>query len=399
MVDRPFAALEDADPVPRAALPRRDVRRPRQRPQRPAGGARGVPRGGVRRRRARRARRDRDGAGRACRRRRAARSGRCTSPRAIRSGSSGSPSSRRPSRSPPSTRARRRCATSRVARRRTKAGTSGTATTGSRTTRTSSGSSSRSSSASRTRRSRARTRPLGARHRPADAPRVRSSRPGLQDEDERARAPARIGCPMLVIHGERRRRHPAARRRAARGARRRTLVVLEGSGHMPNARDPVKVNLLLRDFVGRRRRRRAGRAAESRRKRALFVSSPIGLGHAQRDAAIADELRKLHPDLEIDWLAQHPVTAVLEARGERIHPGSAFLANESHHIECESAEHDLHCFQAIRRMDEILLVELHALPRRRARRPLRPLDRRRGVGARLLPAREPRGEARARTSG
>src|SRR5205814_10207740 len=51
---------------------------------------------------------------------------------------------------------------------------------------------------------------------------------------------------------------------------------------------------------------------------------------------------------------QHPVTAVLEARGERIHPASAHLANESHHIESESAEHDLHCFQAWRRMDEIL---------------------------------------------
>ncbi|MGH3066571.1 MAG: glycosyltransferase, partial [Gaiellaceae bacterium] len=63
----------------------------------------------------------------------------------------------------------------------------------------------------------------------------------------------------------------------------------------------------------------------------------------------------LHPDLEIDWLAQHPVTAVLEARGERVHPASAYLANESGHIESESAEHDLHCFQAIRRMDEILL--------------------------------------------
>ena len=95
--------------------------------------------------------------------------------------------------------------------------------------------------------------------------------------------------------------------------------------------------------------------ALNRRRRALYISSPIGLGHAQRDAAIADELRKLHPDLEIDWLAQHPVTAVLEARGERIHPASADLANESSHIESESAEHDLHCFQAIRRMDEILL--------------------------------------------
>jgi Glycosyltransferase family 28 C-terminal domain len=42
--------------------------------------------------------------------------------------------------------------------------------------------------------------------------------------------------------------------------------------------------------------------------------------------------------------------------GERIHPASALLANESGHIESESAEHDLHCFQAIRRMDEILLA-------------------------------------------
>ena len=59
-----------------------------------------------------------------------------------------------------------------------------------------------------------------------------------------------------------------------------------------------------------------------RRKRALYVSSPIGLGHARRDVAIARELRALHPDLEIDWLAQHPVTAVLEAAGERVHPAS-----------------------------------------------------------------------------
>jgi predicted glycosyltransferase len=93
-----------------------------------------------------------------------------------------------------------------------------------------------------------------------------------------------------------------------------------------------------------------------RGRRALYISSPIGLGHAQRDVAIADELRKLHPGLEIDWLAQHPVTAVLESRGERIHPLSAELASESAHITSESTEHDLNAFQAIRRMDEILLA-------------------------------------------
>ena len=92
------------------------------------------------------------------------------------------------------------------------------------------------------------------------------------------------------------------------------------------------------------------------RKRVLYISSPIGLGHARRDVAIADELRRQHPDLEIDWLAQSPVTRVLEERGERIHPASAELSSEVDHIDSESAEHDLHCFQAWRRMDEILLA-------------------------------------------
>jgi pimeloyl-ACP methyl ester carboxylesterase/predicted glycosyltransferase len=179
--------------------------------------------------------------------------------------------------------------------------------------------------------------------------------PRLLDEESVRELLSRIRCPMLVIHGS-----GDAIRPCASGARLAELAgaelaVLEGSGHLPHARDPLKVNLLLRDFAVPPPAPRRWVRGRSRRKRALYVSSPIGLGHAQRDAAIADELRKLHPDLEIDWLAQHPVTAVLEARGERIHPASAFLANESHHIESESAEHDLHCFQAIRRMDEILL--------------------------------------------
>src|SRR5262249_47698336 len=117
-----------------------------------------------------------------------------------------------------------------------------------------------------------------------------------------------------------------------------------------------RVNLFLRDFVAPPPPPPRWPRGKSRRKRALYISSPIGLGHAQRDAAIADELRAQRPDLEIDWLAPHPVTEVVEARGERIHPASAWLSNESRHIESESAEHDLHCFQAIRRMDEILLA-------------------------------------------
>jgi pimeloyl-ACP methyl ester carboxylesterase len=170
----------------------------------------------------------------------------------------------------------------------------------------------------------------------------------------------RVRCPVLVVHGTEDELVEPERARAFASELGAPFVLLEGSGHGPHARDPVKINGLVRDFTEPiappKPKARNWTRALSRRKRALYISSPIGLGHAQRDAAIADELRKLHPDLEIDWLAQHPVTAVLEARGERIHPASAYLANESGHIESESAEHDLHCFQAIRRMDEILLA-------------------------------------------
>jgi pimeloyl-ACP methyl ester carboxylesterase/predicted glycosyltransferase len=167
---------------------------------------------------------------------------------------------------------------------------------------------------------------------------------------------ARIRCPVLVVHGTDDAIVSVTRGIAMAEQTGGELVLLEGSGHAPHVRDPVKFNLLLREFVAPPPRPTRWIRGKSRRKRALYISSPIGLGHAQRDAAIAAELRRLHPDLEIDWLAQHPVTTVLEARGERIHPASAHLANESGHIESESAEHDLHCFQAIRRMDEILLA-------------------------------------------
>jgi predicted glycosyltransferase len=95
--------------------------------------------------------------------------------------------------------------------------------------------------------------------------------------------------------------------------------------------------------------------AQARPRRALYLSSPIGLGHARRDLAIAQHLKQLHPDLQVDWLTQHPVTQVLAEAGERVHPASDWLANESSHIEAESGEHDLHVFQALREMDEILV--------------------------------------------
>ena len=178
---------------------------------------------------------------------------------------------------------------------------------------------------------------------------------GFENREAVLEAAARVRCPVLVIHGDQDAISPLKRGEALAEATGGMLVKMEGSGHFPLARDPVKVNLLIRNFVEPRPPASVWRRGKARGKRALFISSPIGLGHAQRDVAIARELRAQVPGLQIDWLAQDPVTRVLEGEKERVHPASAHLANESRHIESESAEHDLHCFQAWRRMDEILL--------------------------------------------
>jgi pimeloyl-ACP methyl ester carboxylesterase/predicted glycosyltransferase len=166
---------------------------------------------------------------------------------------------------------------------------------------------------------------------------------------------SRIRCPALVIHGDRDLVRPLAQGVALAEALGSPLVTLEGSGHLPMVRDPVTVNHLLRDFACPAPPQPRWTRARSRPKRALFVCSPIGLGHVRRDAAIAAALRDRSPGLQIEWLAQHPVTAVLESLGESVHPASHLLASESGHFESESAEHDLRCFSAWRRMDEILL--------------------------------------------
>jgi pimeloyl-ACP methyl ester carboxylesterase/predicted glycosyltransferase len=178
------------------------------------------------------------------------------------------------------------------------------------------------------------------------------------DQESALRLCNRVRCPTLVIQGsEDGIVGPARGAAVADAIPHARLITLEGCGHAPQLRDPVITNLLLREFIEPRRApTSAWVRARARGRRALYVSSPIGLGHARRDLAIARELRKLHPDLEIDWLAQHPVTTILGAHGERIHPASAYLANESAHFASESADHDLHCFQALRRMDEIFLA-------------------------------------------
>jgi pimeloyl-ACP methyl ester carboxylesterase/predicted glycosyltransferase len=166
----------------------------------------------------------------------------------------------------------------------------------------------------------------------------------------------RVKCPTLVIHGDGDKRVPYAKGEEIRdlvpGAQ---LLTVGGGGHIPAARDPVLFNRSLRDFVAGRPRASTWTRAMSRKRRALFISSPIGLGHVQRDLAIARELRKLQPDLQIDWFTVDPAAAYLVREGERLHPITRRLANESRHFEQVAGEHDLHAFFALRTMDEIMV--------------------------------------------
>lgn len=173
-----------------------------------------------------------------------------------------------------------------------------------------------------------------------------------QDVREHAR---RVTCPTLVIHGDQDERVLHARgeaiHRLVPGSR---MLTIAGGGHVTAVRDPVVFNRAVRDFVAGPPVRRTWQRAIARPRRALFICSPIGLGHAQRDLAIARELRKMQPDLAIDWFTTDPAARYLVREGETVHPICARLANESRHFERVAGEHDLSAFFALRSMDEVM---------------------------------------------
>lgn len=180
----------------------------------------------------------------------------------------------------------------------------------------------------------------------------------------------RVRCPVMIIHGSADQGDPVETSERAAPWFDARLEVIPGGSHGVHGRRPVQVNALLDDFLddvagprdpSRQLNIPSGMTARSPGAhgggpRVLYLSSPIGLGHARRDLAIADELRRLAPDATIEWLAQDPVTRVLAAHQEIVHPASGQLANESAHLESEAGEHQLHAFETMRRMDEILIA-------------------------------------------
>ena len=77
------------------------------------------------------------------------------------------------------------------------------------------------------------------------------SAPYPGDEAETVAIARAVRCPVLVINGSLDMCQNPERSRRLAELTGGDLVVIEGGGHLPQARDPVKVNLLLRDFIRR----------------------------------------------------------------------------------------------------------------------------------------------------
>jgi pimeloyl-ACP methyl ester carboxylesterase len=60
-----------------------------------------------------------------------------------------------------------------------------------------------------------------------------------------------VRCPVLVINGDRDMCQPPARSRRVAELTGGELLVIDGAGHLPHARDPVKVNLEIERFMRR----------------------------------------------------------------------------------------------------------------------------------------------------
>ena len=98
-------------------------------------------------------------------------------------------------------------------------------------------------------------------------------------------------CPVLVIHGDEDAIIPVSVGEALAEATGAQLVSAARLRPLPTGARPGAGQPPDRDFLTAP----TGAARESRQPRALFVSSPIGLGHARRDLAIARELRRSDP--------------------------------------------------------------------------------------------------------
>ena len=246
------------------------------------------------------------------------------------------------------------------------------------TTATSSSSSSPSASPSRTRPSRSRTASAGG-SRPTPRRCVARDLAAARRSTD-ARPSATLCAPRRAARcssstATRTRISPLARRgeRSPSATGGDAASTLDGGGHGPHARDPVAVNLLIRDV--RRARVPPGRAPRAWRAAPRTAASARSTS-PRRSASATPGATSRSPascasSTPTSRSTGSPRTRSPRVLGRRaasaIHPASALLANESAHIESESAEHDLHCLPGDPADGRDPGRQLHGLRRRRAR--------------------------------
>ena len=143
-------------------------------------------------------------------------------------------------------------------------------------------------------------------------------------EDEAIELVRRTRCPWLVIHGEGDELQPHARAERLAEVSGGSLVTFAGAGHCSGNRDPVRFNLLVREFaeelLGWRPRRSVWTRATGRPRRVVMV--PGTRAALERDRRIAAELRQRRSDLEVEWLVGAPLASLLTDAGEAVHPAA-----------------------------------------------------------------------------
>lgn len=65
------------------------------------------------------------------------------------------------------------------------------------------------------------------------------------------------------------------------------------------------------------------------RKKILYISGSLGLGHITRDFSIVRELHRQNPEVEISWLASSPASEMIRDAGEKLLPEASRWANEN----------------------------------------------------------------------
>lgn len=141
----------------------------------------------------------------------------------------------------------------------------------------------------------------------------------------------RTRCPWLVVHGDGDELQPHGRAKRLAEETNANIVTFAGAGHCSGNRDPVRFNLLLREFMREilpsQPRARTWTRARSRPRRVLIVPGGAGRDTVGRDLLVADSLRARQPGLRVEWLAPEAAWTVLAEHGEAIHPASSGLPN------------------------------------------------------------------------